>query len=202
MSTPGFSRITAHGPLSPAIVRLENSSLASQAVGPPVSDFEMSARGRPFPKIGKKMLSLTPLAKQVVSPQDSVLGTLANPVAPNKGLTTTYIAMIKAAFQPQYWSNTNQHGYPTDRRLGLMSNGAATPGDTNQFTQMEANFSLFFGLAVQLYEATLISGETPFDAFLEAAGNLTTQQQTAMCSFRRRVAPVATSCRRLPPGPM
>ena len=78
----------ASGPLSPAIVRLENSALASQAVGPPGSDFEMSARGRTFPKIGKKMLSLTPLAKQVVSPQDSVLGSLANPVAPNKGLTT------------------------------------------------------------------------------------------------------------------
>ena len=30
---------------------------------------------------------------------------------------------------------------------------------------MEANFSLFFGLAIQLYEATLMSDDTPFDRF-------------------------------------
>jgi cytochrome c peroxidase len=35
----------------------------------------------------------------------------------------------------------------------------------NQYTQMQANFSLFFGLAVQLYEATLVSDDTPFDRF-------------------------------------
>ena len=60
--------------LTPAAVRLENASLASQAVGPPTSDFEMSSRGRTWPKIGKKMLSLPPLAKQAVHPRDSVLG--------------------------------------------------------------------------------------------------------------------------------
>ena len=32
---------------------------------------------------------------------------------------------------------------------------------------MEYNFSLFFGLAVQAYEATLVSDETPFDRFLK-----------------------------------
>ena len=31
---------------------------------------------------------------------------------------------------------------------------------------MEYNFSLFFGLAVQAYEATLVSDQTPFDRFL------------------------------------
>ena len=31
---------------------------------------------------------------------------------------------------------------------------------------MEYNFSLFFGLAVQAYEATLVSDDTPFDRFL------------------------------------
>ena len=179
--------------LRAAIVRLENSALASQAVGPPGSDFEMSARGRTFPKIGKKMLSLPPLAKQAVHPQDSVLGALAKSrnrrlVTPNKGLNTTYSAMIQAAFQPQYWSNTNQHlefVNPADPSLGLqIVAGPATPGNTNQFTQMEANFSLFFGLAVQLYEETLVSGETPFDAFLENAGNLTTQQANGQALFQ------------------
>ena len=32
---------------------------------------------------------------------------------------------------------------------------------------MEYNFSLFFGLAVQAYEATLVSDQTPFDRFLK-----------------------------------
>lgn len=176
---------TAAGPLAATLVRLENASLASQAVGPPVSDFEMSARGRSWPKIGKKMLSLTPLAKQEVSPQDSVLGTLASPV---KGLTTTYSAMIQAAFQPQYWSNTNQHlefNNPADPTLGLkIVASPATLGKTNQFTQMEGNFSLFFGLAVQLYEATLVSGETPYDAFLENAGSLTADQANGLALFQ------------------
>ena len=34
---------------------------------------------------------------------------------------------------------------------------------------MEANFSLFWGLAIQLYEATLVSDQTPFDRY--QAGN-------------------------------
>ena len=36
-----------------------------------------------------------------------------------------------------------------------------------RYTQIEANFTLFFGLAVQLYEATLVSDDTPFDRFLK-----------------------------------
>src|SRR5216683_6532389 len=50
---------------SPVTLRLSKSSLASQAVGPPGSDVEMSATGRPFVKMGKKMLTVRPLAKQL-----------------------------------------------------------------------------------------------------------------------------------------
>ena len=32
---------------------------------------------------------------------------------------------------------------------------------------MEANFALFFGLAVQMYEATLVSDQSPFDLFMD-----------------------------------
>ena len=112
-------------------------------------------------------------------PRDSVLGTLAKStdiggvITLIKGLNTTYSAMIQAAFQPQYWNNTTQMvTYAPD---GTATISPRPPGQltTNQFTQMEANFSLFFGLAVQLYEATLIAGESPFDLFLEGAGNLT-----------------------------
>src|SRR5919202_566347 len=84
--------------LEEVTVRLNNSSLASQAVGPPLSSFEMSADGRTFQEIGdklgstdkkdktaakgkklprktaKKILPLRPLGKQLVHPEDSVLG--------------------------------------------------------------------------------------------------------------------------------
>ena len=43
-----------------------------------MSNLEMSYDGRTFPKLGKKMLSLSPLARQRVAPDDSVLGQFAN----------------------------------------------------------------------------------------------------------------------------
>ena len=38
---------------------------------------------------------------------------------------------------------------------------------------MEANFAFFFGLAVQLYEATLVSDDTRYDRFQEGRLELT-----------------------------
>jgi len=148
---------------------------------------EMSAAGRTFPKLGKKMLSLTPLGQQFVDQNDSVLYPFVPPSGP--GLTTTYAEMIQAAFQPKWWSNvteivTYQDGVPH------ISPHPGTELTTDQFTQMEANFSLFFGLAVQLYESTLVSDDSPFDqvmegtrAFspLEEVGNLLVAGECAIC---------------------
>ena len=64
----------ASAPVAQVKVEIPMASLASQAMAPPVNDFEMSATGRTWPKIGKKLLSLQPLGKQVVHPEDSVLG--------------------------------------------------------------------------------------------------------------------------------
>ena len=47
----------------------------------------MSFFNRPFPMVGRKLLSLTPLGLQLVDPNDSVLGPLSR--FPNKGLNTT-----------------------------------------------------------------------------------------------------------------
>ena len=78
-----FFATTATAPLTSTLVRLKNSSLCSQALGPPGSDFEMSAAKRTFRDIGRKLLFLasvkspasrTPLAKQKVDVTDSVLG--------------------------------------------------------------------------------------------------------------------------------
>ncbi len=61
-------------------------SLASLSTGPALSDFEMSFEGRNWAKLGKKLLqgirgpgSVTPLANQLVSPTDSVMGHLLQP---------------------------------------------------------------------------------------------------------------------------
>jgi cytochrome c peroxidase len=185
------ARITVNDPvlgMTPTKVALDNSSLASQAVGPPLSDFEMSCAGRTFPKIGKKMLSLIPLAKQMVHPEDSVLGSLSRALLGgqrrlegNPGISTTYADMIKAAFQPKYWNSNKIITFPN----GVMTIGnPGAPQTTDEFTQMEANFSLFFGLALQMYQSTLVSNDTPFDRFQEGNGNaLTLQQQRGLNFF-------------------
>ena len=125
-------------------LRLSNSALASQAVGPPGSDVEMSATGRPFVKMGKKMLMLTPLALQQVAPDDSVLGSLS--AAPGNGLNTTYISMIQAAFLPKWWSSN----VVVDANSNVLFNGA--PQNTDEYSQMEYNFSMFWGVAIQMNE--------------------------------------------------
>lgn len=164
---------------------LDNASLASQAVGPPLSDFEMSWRGRTWPDIGKKLLPLRPLALQRVHPQDSSLAGLVDPSG--KGLSTTYEAMIRAAFRDEFWNGGDTVAFSpsgeelvqatdADPRTLMRSAGRAvvqTPQlralqsqEAPTFRQMEANFALFFGLAVQLYQATLVSDDTPFDRFM------------------------------------
>jgi len=159
--------ITATGAVEQVQVALENASLASQAVGPPLSGFEMSCAGRTFADLGRKMLPSRALDSQAVHPQDSVLGPYRHPALP--GLTYTYGQLVRFAFQDKYWSATQ----PVD----------------GSFTQMEANFSLFWGLAIMMYEATLISDETPFDKFRGDAvtppdpNALTAQQQLGLDVF-------------------
>jgi cytochrome c peroxidase len=136
-------------------VQIPNSSLASQAVGPPLSDLEMAFFNRSFPLVGRKVLSLTPLGLQRVDPTDSVLGALSR--APQNGLSVSYPALISQAFRSEFWNST-----------------ARTP---QGFTLMEANFALFFGLAVQLYETTLVSDRSPFDRFMEGDDLALTQTQ-------------------------
>lgn len=131
---------------------IDNSSLASQAVGPPLSGFEMSCESKTFADLGRKMIPLKALAAQKVQNNDSVLGALSAGAAP--GLNTTYEALIKAAFWPKYWSNVN--------KVVVNDDGTVSPSASG-FTQMEHNFSLFWGLAIQEYEALLISDDSDFD---------------------------------------
>src|SRR3954468_23698445 len=153
------------GALKGVQIHLENSSLASQAVGPPGNDVEMSYSNRTFPDIGRKLLALRPLGKQFVHESDSAIGAHSRRtdrwVRP--GLDMTYADMIKAAFYSQYWNVRDQIlTYDSAGPRIVPRNGNLS---ANQYKQIEANFSLFFGLAIQMYESTLISDDTPFDRF-------------------------------------
>jgi len=143
------------GAALPVQVRILDASLASQSVGPVNSDVEMAHGGRNFATVAKKLLGVKPLALQKVALDDSVLGALANPT---KGLDTTYDALIKAAIQDKWWNGTN--------RFNVAASGRVVPAAAGQFSHMEGNFSLIFGLAVMMYEATLVSDQTPYDRYL------------------------------------
>lgn len=131
--------------LDPVSVLIDNAALASQAVGPPNNSVEMSWDGRTFKELGRKMFSLRPLAQQDVSYNDGVLGSFVD--GSGKGLKSQhdYASFIRTAFQPEWWNSTK----------------ASADG----YTQMENNFSLFWGLSIMLYESTLVSDDTPFDRY-------------------------------------
>ena len=137
-------------------LHLKNSSLASLAMGPPLNASEMSCRGRNLAALGRKLLMRKPLQNQKVHPEDSHFAKAPNLILSTAsglkpGLNTTYKAMITKAFNPKYWSYS---------ALGPF--GAPAAGQM-PYNQVEANFSLFFGLALQLYQATLISDQAPID---------------------------------------
>lgn len=171
-------------------VVIDNASLASQAVGPPLSAFEMSSAGKVFPELGRRLLSKRPLALQRVDSQDSVLGTLSQGVSPGLAVTD-YATLIRQAFKPEWWqgtvevqfdpvSGTSKGTAQADSSKPLTDATRLSGGDTRKlpgYTQMEANFSLYFGLAVQLYEATLVSDQTPYDAYAEGKTTALSDQQ-------------------------
>src|ERR1051326_6759909 len=154
-------------------VAFTNACLASQSVGPPNNSVEMSFNGRNFLQLGKKMLNLTPLARQHVDSTDSVLGGLA---AGGQGLTTTYQAMIMAAFKPEYWNSTAV--------VDANKNVITPTGALDEFRVIEANFSLFWGLSIMLYESTLVSDDTRVDRFLDGnTAALSPLEQAGMAVF-------------------
>lgn len=172
-------------------LRIEAASLASQAVGPPVDDVEMSYPGRTWPMVGRKMLAARPLARQRVAPDDSILGAVANRTGRGLASRLTYLALVRAAFRPEYWkSSAGVNANEGSTRPAPSSAGAS------EYTQAEYNFSTFFGLAVQAYESTLISDDSPYDRFLDGDRNaLTPAAQAGMQMFRVR------NCTQCHPGP-
>ncbi len=175
-------RATGTG-LEPFRVSIQRASLASQAVGPPGSDFEMSHSGRAFRDIGKKMLSLIPLSRQKVDAGDSVLGALAASGGADPGLATTYDAMLRRAFQPEWWNSNKIVRVAGDGTPAIVDR-PARPLASDEYELGAYNFSLFFGLAVMEYERTLVSDQTPVDRFLAGDGSaLTPLEQQGLAIF-------------------
>jgi len=145
--TAASKTVAASELLVPTKILLNIGSAASQCVGPALSGVEMSWNGKSFRELGRKMLSLKPLGLQKVDPTDSVLGVYTGGAATGLG-SLSYGQLIRDAFRSEWWSS---------------------PQPTDGFTQMEANFSLFWGLAIMMYESTLVSDNAPYDAY--ASGN-------------------------------
>jgi cytochrome c peroxidase len=149
-------KLQGDGTLAWVSVAIQPASLASQAVGPALSSVEMSYDGKAFKELGRKMLSMRPLKDQVVDTTDLHLGALSD--YPNRGLqpSVKYSDMIKAAFHEQWWNGQ---------------------GRTSGFTQMEHNFSLYWGLAIMCYESTLVSDQTPWDRYAAGDESALTDEQ-------------------------
>lgn len=176
--------------LSKQRLEMRNASLASQAVAPLVSDVEMRAIGRSRADLGKKLLAVRPLARQFVHPGDSVLGGRSRArIAPDgtmagqRGLRTWYPEMIRAAFHERVWASTGIVRM-TGSATPTVEPAPARPLRADEYTHMEANFPFIFGVAVMLYESTLISNDAPFDRWREGdAGALTPQQRLGFQVF-------------------
>jgi cytochrome c peroxidase len=155
-------------------VALVNSSLASQAVAPIISSLEMSADGRTVQDVGRELTRgrqllftrlrlLRPLARQKVHPSDSLLGPLSR--FPLPGLQVlTYDAMIKQAFHDHWWRSPRLIRVNADGPKSIVT-WPDQDDATDEYALIEYNFSLFFGIAVQMYEATLVADDTPWDRF-------------------------------------
>src|SRR5882724_1037983 len=176
--------------LTPAFVAMKNSALCSQSLGPILSAVEMSAAYRDFHRIGKKMLARTPLAKQLVDPTDSVLGALSH--APNPGLKTGYSDLIQKSFLPEWWSFAQHICVAKDGSTAGTADPAQSqhcPASTTEYSQMEYNFSLFWGVAIQMYESTLIADQTSLDKYLEQQQLYTLIGDTKKQAFTIQLAP-------------
>ena len=150
-------KIWVNGPagLFQQAVIISPASAASQAVGPANNQVEMSCKGRKWGDLGKKMINngLSPLADQYVDKTDGVLGAYSK--YPAKGMTGSYANMVRAAFNDIY---------TTDIPLGT------------GYTQIEQNFSLFWGLSIMLYESSLIPDDSRFDRWASGKGSLTSTE--------------------------
>ena len=145
------------GELKTTSLQVRNASLASQAVGPPLSAKEMSCNGRTFADVGRRLLKSLPLFGQKVARTDSVLGLYVSPSGKGLRPEFRYADLIMKTFDPKYWAATGRYRIVDGKPVA----------DPTGYTQMELNFSMFWGLSIMMYEQTLISDQSRFDDWFE-----------------------------------
>ena len=181
--------VLQNGSLQLTSLNLPDASLASQAVGPPLSNLEMSCGERAFPNIGRKLFGVLDraLSLQKVHPQDSVFGApgpfgdLRGALPRGLAITHNYRNLVQRAFENKWWSAPG--------RFRITDAGVLVPAPVLGFTQMELNFSMFWGIAIMLYEATLISDDSPFDR-----NQMSAAAQRGLTLFNN-APPVGAACR-------
>src|SRR2546427_10334760 len=138
------------------------------------------------------MVSRRPLSQQLVARDDSALSPLSRWRL--QGLNTTYRDMIAAAFQDEWWDSAWVAQINPDNSVTFLPSGTVgasvlnnTSASANQFQLIESNFPLIWGLAIQMYETTLIANDSRADRFLEGhLEALTAQEQLGMDVFRHK----------------
>jgi len=171
--------------VAPRKLALANGQLASQAVGPALSEVEASCGGRNFAELGRRLASVRPLQTQAVHALDSVLGKSRH--ISGKGLNTTYSSLIQTSFDSRWWRGVGKF-----RKV----NGTLV-ADANGYTQQELNFAMFWGIAIALYESTLKSDDSPLDQALEGRIMLSEQEMRGAFLFANKAK--CTDCHT---GPM
>lgn len=150
----GYGKWTCrNGRWEKVLIRIPDAALASQATAPLLSSEEMSWFGRQYHHVARKMLDRRPLQFQSISPDDSHL----KPYLKNGRIENTYRDLIKRAFRPEWWCG--------GRVPGVQEQDALT-GNKLQLDQFEANFSLFWGIALMYYQNELISNTSEFDSMM------------------------------------
>ena len=155
------------GVLRKVKVAIPSSSLASQGSGPPLSGTEMSCSDRTFVELGKKLLGEKILDGQTIAKDDSVLGEFEKGRPP-------YHSLVRRAFKPAYWQSPDvlrftRFDAQERRSMDLRRPVTFERSLDERVSQMEANFTLFFSIAMQLYQSTLVADDSRFDQY--AAGD-------------------------------
>ncbi len=150
--------------LIPVSIAISHAALASQAVGPIVNEVEMSYKGRTFPDLAEKLLRSRVLFAQTIDGNDSVFQ--------GSGIQEkTYEELIKAAFRREWWDDSGVTNPQVDLELKLKQ-AIAVPAEgearrvPEKGTIRQANFPLYWGLSLMLYQSTLISNNSPFDQMM------------------------------------
>ncbi len=86
---------------------------------------------------------------------------------PNQCGTGTYPAASIEVLDPDGVVRAHNND-PFDKYVLNLASGPADPADTNQFTQMEANFALYAGNAINVWVSVLVPDDSPDDQFLDA----------------------------------